>query len=209
MGIIIVGSAVLVLTVTLRISRQNRFLQTATFLGQELLEHLTVYAGTKWYCAEDPCPDTNLNQGLYNLSPGGRYHLATSSVTNTAPFVWVSGNESVVGSDGITYTRFFQKENVWRDSSNNILDPEDINGYEDPSTQRVIVTVSWPDGGQVQFSKYLTRHNNVVMRQTDWSGGDETDPSYPALDSITVYDVPASSNIDHEATPGAVQILEP
>ncbi|MEK7612472.1 MAG: hypothetical protein AAB407_03965 [Patescibacteria group bacterium] len=205
-GIIIIGSAVLVLTVTLRISQQNKYLQSATFLGQELLEGLTIYAQTKWYCVSAPCEGTGLNQGLYNLTEDEDYYLRKTAPT--APFIWRSGTESVTGSDGIVYTRFFQKQNVSRDPQDNIETTfNSLN--EDPSTQRVIVTVSWPDGGQVQFSKYLTRHNNVVMRQTDWSGGNGVSVSYSATSSISVYDMAESDEIDHETTPGAVQILEP
>ncbi len=85
-----------------------------------------------------------------------------------APFTtggsyFISGGSSIAGTESkilnnLTYTRSFI-----------ITDPA-----TDASKKLITVTVTWPVGasvGTVTLQRYVTRNQNVVFRQTDWSGG--------------------------------------
>ncbi len=149
---------------------------------------------------------------LKGSAPGHRYYLAT-----TTPFTSVNGEESKT-LDGVTYTRYFYVQDVKRtkcgigDITNSALSfscsPGSGNAI-DPSTEQVTVVTSWPSGGNVTISRYLTRTANRITMQTDWSGGPtkNTGTPDPVLPATTIsnqfYD---SSNADYTSIPGAIQI---
>ena len=70
------------------------------------------------------------------------------------------------------FTRYFNVENVNRDSDGDIVTS---GGNDDPSTQKITTYVEWPGVesavGQVKIVDYITRWSNRVFNQTDWSGG--------------------------------------
>ncbi len=72
---------------------------------------------------------------------------------------------------GGVYLRYFSVDNVKRDINENIV----ANGIEDPSTQKIEVFVKWltrKDTYQkISFVDYVTRWQNRVFNQFDWSGG--------------------------------------
>ena len=88
--------------------------------------------------------------------------------------------------------------NVNRDTNGNIVSS---GGNEDPSTQKITVTVQWPgtgtNVGQIQLTDYLTRWQNQVFQQTDWLGGSgQTGPittPNSQYDSATSISNPAGS----------------
>lgn len=160
---IIIGSVVTAVVLVLRIHFQSVASRGAAALEQETMESVRSVAEGKW-------------TDLYNVSPKGAtttYRIITSSSTSsTSPVLTVaSGTEEVVVNN-ITYTRFFSVENVNRDINGNIVT---TGGFvEDPSTQKITVTVRWPISGQtaeLKIAEYLTRSRSEVFRFTDWSGG--------------------------------------
>lgn len=98
---------------------------------------------------------------LYSGSEGGGA---------SAPVLTIeSGSESTTVNN-ITYTRFFSVENVNRDANGSIVIG---GGTEDPSTQKVTVTVRWQINGgtrELKITEYLTRSRSEVLWFTDWSG---------------------------------------
>lgn len=70
------------------------------------------------------------------------------------------------------FTRYFNIENVSRDSNGNIVSS---GGNDDPSTQKIISYVEWPASsgvtGRIDIVDYVTRWANQVFNQSDWSGG--------------------------------------
>lgn len=74
--------------------------------------------------------------------------------------------------NSIVFTRYFSVENVLRDSGGNIVPS---GGAEDPSTQKITTYVLWPGSGsakgEVKVVDYITRWQNKIFQQTDWSGG--------------------------------------
>ena len=170
-GIFILGASNL-LNISSQSSARNKEFQSATFLTQELLENVSLYADAKWYCVSaGSCAAVG---GLYNLNKGSanKYYLTAPS-----PFEWRSGEESLTVSDQV-YLRHFYLENVCRDSSGNIIGPQSggscATGAEDPSSQKLTVVVAWTKNGQnfnEKLERYLTRWRNESIGQTDWSGG--------------------------------------
>lgn len=74
--------------------------------------------------------------------------------------------------DAGIYTRYFYLDSVGRDGSGNILSS---GGTNDPSTKKATVVYGWAGGSTSSFSTYLTRFQNEVFDQTDWSGGSGQD----------------------------------
>ncbi|MEK7192317.1 MAG: prepilin-type N-terminal cleavage/methylation domain-containing protein [Patescibacteria group bacterium] len=155
-GAILIGGAAATLTLTLRSGLQNKSIQIATGLSQEILSQIESFAEANWH-------------NLYGLLEApSQYHLSVSG----ASFISSSGVE-IIPIEGVSYTRYFTVENVSRDASNSIqavYDPAN----DDPSTQKVAVTTSWqqgPDLASVTFNEYIARKKNLVFHQTDWSGG--------------------------------------
>lgn len=71
-----------------------------------------------------------------------------------------------------SFSRYFYVENVNRDVNDNIVLE---GGYEDPSTQKITAVLEWlgdkKNISKFTLSEYLTRWNNQVLIQNDWSGG--------------------------------------
>ncbi|MCR4264338.1 MAG: type II secretion system GspH family protein [Candidatus Roizmanbacteria bacterium] len=129
----------------------------ATGLASEALEATRAVADEKW-------------QNIYNLTGKGstRYYA-----TSTAPALkWtivataIPSDEQIV-MNGIVYTRYIIVENVNRNAATRGIDPA---GDEDPSTQKVTVTVSWTNADTVIISDYFFRWRNKICSQTGWDG---------------------------------------
>jgi type II secretory pathway pseudopilin PulG len=203
-GAILVGSAAILLSVALRTSLQNKYIQTASFLTQDLAEKVAVYAEAKWYCTSGSC-------GIYNLVKDGATHY---SLTGT-PFTYQQSDENPpLVIDAVTYTRYFLVYNVCRDTATGnitgVFPPSSCGGgqTEDPSTQQVTSVVSWQDqgGGSVKISRFLTRHADRVTVQNDWTLG-ATSPGDPVVNlgntTNAFYD---ATHVDSLGEPGFIKI---
>lgn len=210
-GFLLISGAVVLIAVTLRTSLQNKLLQPANFLAKDLTDKLVSYAESRWYCPSSCYTSdgvTPANYGLYNLSKGSvnPYHLDTSK----SPFQWASSIEGINN-----YTRHFYLENICRNSTGDITGISDGGGTlqtcpnagdsEDPSTQKVVVVVSWAQtsqDGEVRIERYVTRsRRNQVFVQTDWSGGGN---QFNEWDDESKF--ATSNNIDYGGTPGSLKV---
>lgn len=132
----------------------------AVGLANETLEAVRAISDERW-------------QNIYDLTKGAQYHPVLSGTK------WATSTASeLIALNTATYTRYFTVENVNRcnDSSRTIASSTTCvpaNNYsDDPSTQKVTVTVSWQGSGSpVIISDYFLRWRNKVCTQTDWSGG--------------------------------------
>lgn len=157
-GAVLIVGAVAAITTSLKSGSENKTNQIGSFLNQELVDNVTVYARSNWRSIWD----LNKGSSQYHLTPSGSF-FATST-----------GQETTI-VDGASYSRFFTIQNVSRDSNNNIELESSYNAAnDDPSTQLITVTTTWNSAGSVSSSilnKYITRYRNEVFVQTDWSGG--------------------------------------
>lgn len=151
---IIISSIVGAVVLVLRSNLQSTTSRTAAALGGEIINGVRSVAEGRW-------------SNLYSVSPKGPSTTYRVTASGTALAI-VSGSEDIVVNN-LTYTRFFSVENVNRDSAQNIA----ASGTEDPSTQKITVTVRWQvsgDTAKLQTTEYLTRFRNEVTKFTDWSG---------------------------------------
>ncbi len=103
------------------------------------------------------------------------------------------------------FSRYFYVENVNRDVSDNIVLE---GGFEDPSTQKITAVLEWlgdkKNLSKFFLSEYLTRWNNQVFIQNDWSGG--PGESQVLLEPNNKFTT--SSNINYQQ-PGVIKLNLP
>lgn len=178
--------------VSLQSSRLAGEKNTALGLAEETYETVRSAATEKW-------------QNLYNLTKGSANYYPTKVSGK-----WVINNSGIetVTINNINYSRSFTAQNVCRDattraitgitdSSGSTTTCATSGGSHDPSTQRVSVSVSWPNATTLINSEYLTRWRNKVCPQINWDAN--ATPGAPPATAcpVTIYD--NRSNI----TPGA------
>ncbi len=191
-GSALIGAAVVAIVFMLRSGAVNQKFQVASGLNREMLDKIRTVQTAKW-------------NNLYTLNPKGLNNApywVDFNVNNG--FIFLSGTTSTV-IEGVTYTRFFYVENVNRDASGNIVD---TGGDEDPSTQKVTAYVTWPTGStnaELKVADYVTRWENSVFQQTDWSGGATNNNGDVVSEPNNKFT--NSTNIDSASTPGSIKIL--
>lgn len=131
-----------------------------------------------------------------------------------------SGDEAPIALGNVTFTRYFTIENVRRtacgraDITENALTACTDNGadvLEDPLTQKVVVTVSWPgregDITNMQATEYLSRSKSMTTHYTDWQGGLRV----PATGVVTQPDnlYVEINALSGTSTPGALMLENP
>lgn len=186
-GTLAVLAAVTVLTLILRIGRQDVFFQTAVFLEKDLLDKVAVTAERDWLLVS-------------GLSGGGEYYLLPAGGGNFNP---IAGRE-MKSIDGRAYERFFRVSDVSRDSGGEIVSSGGVN---DPSTKRADVSVEWQFGGDLSSSsasQYITRSRNFIFRQSDWSGGPNAADPATIIPKNIFFE--ASSNIDFDSKTGQIKL---
>lgn len=185
-GILVLGgvsSAFVVITRNNDMTTKNR---NATITNDALLDSSRSFAEGNWVTFY------SLNKGSAN-----RYKLINSGGSWAAQ----AGAESVVIGN-TTYTRSFYVENVSRDNSDNIEAIYGSNG-DDPSTQKITVETSFPIMGStrtISYSFYVTRTDNFVLRQTDWSGGSGQEGPLTVINNK----FSSGTNIDFTSTTGSI-----
>ena len=134
----------------------------ATALANEALEAVRGVTEEKW-------------QNLYNLTGKGTTHYFASSTVSAGKWTLTAtstATDELVVMNGITYTRYVIVDNVSRDATSRAIVTS--GGEDDPSTQKVTVTVSWPNADTVTISDYFFRWRNKVCSQTSWAGAGGT-----------------------------------
>lgn len=126
----------------------------ATALANEALEAVRGVTEEKW-------------QNIYNLTKSSQHYQATSTAPS-GKWSLTTGDEAVV-LNGTTYTRYLIIENVLRDTTSRAIVTS--GGEDDPSTQKITVTVLWPNADAVTISDYFFRWRNRTCNQTSWAGG--------------------------------------
>ena len=147
-----------------RSTKWSRERNTALGLGEELYEGIRGISSEDWLAIYRPpngSGDPSTAKGALN-----HYYIQASGTK----WVVVSGDETV-SMDGLNYTRYFTIDNVSRDASLRNVEQSYNSANDDPSTQKITITVSWSLAEPVTITEYLTRWRNKVCVQTDWSGG--------------------------------------
>ena len=94
-----------------------------------------------------------------------QYYLVTSS----SPYTAASGIDPLL-SGRRRYIRYFYLSDAYPTRGGGISSTSTNNTY-DPSTKQITVVYNWTQGTTGTISTYLTRNDDAVIDQTDWSGG--------------------------------------
>lgn len=133
-----------------------------------------------------PNVDRTLNIGAYSASS----HRFDGKMDNLAIYNKVLSETEVSQIYGSRiYSRSFSAENVNRNSTTGEI--VSSGGSQDPSTQKITGTITWPAGSTFTTVEYLTRTRNEIERITDWS------------DSSTY----ESANLIDATTPGEIKLI--
>jgi len=181
----LVGSVVSTYVVSLRSNANARLSAIGTQLAQETYDNVKAIAEADWV-------------SVYSVTKGATYHLSLTGDT----FDIVSGTE-VVGVDEIQYTRFFVIESIQRGIGGDIIE---VGGTDDPSTQKVTVTASWPIAGEADsttITGYISRNRNTSHRSTNWTDGPENEGPFIGQTSGFT----SSDNVDYTTLPGVIKLL--
>ncbi len=149
-------------------------------LMQELMEGVRGASDTSW-------------QSLYNLTKTtGHYSVATSSSN-----AWsITTGDEALTVNGVVYTRYFTIANVSRDPGTRDIETTYNAAHDDPSTQFVTGTVSWPSGTPLLVTQYFFRFRNKVCGQTTWStSGSSGAKQCPDATYVSKSNVDASSTL--------------
>lgn len=146
----------------------------ATNLASEALEATRSVSEENWI-------------NIYSLTKTSQHYKVVQS---SGKWTLATGDEVVV-LNTISYTRYVVIENTCRDdSTRNITGVGTCAGdsSDDPSTQKITVTVSWIGGDPVVISEYFFRWKNQVCSQSGWSGGGGSGNGVQPCSTTTNYD---------------------
>ncbi len=141
-------------------------------------------------------------QNVYDMTKGQASHYFT--IKSNGAWIINSGDEAL-NVNNINFTRYFSIFNVCRNTLTRaiIMDPSTPpcpdGSSDDPSTQKITVTVSWKNGTLTK-DYYLTRWRNQVCHQTNWSGTSSGTTTCPN----TVYE--SATDIDVNSIPGSLRL---
>ena len=185
---IFIGGVAGAVSVSLSVLGKNKYLQSASFLAQEILDNASALANSDWHRMD--------RFGADALAPSP----AQYKIVAPAPFTVAAESETVT-LDGIDYARYFTVELVSRDAGKNIESAYDP-AREDPSTLKITGIVTWAGGGMLNLTRYITRSHNRASLQTDWSGGSGQPGT---LVDPAKYDT-ASAPIDISSKSGSIRL---
>lgn len=123
-------------------------------------------------------------QNIYGLTGKGSTHYQATSTVSMGRWTLAAGDETIKLNNA-TYTRYVIINNVSRHDTTRAIDPA---GNDDPSTQKVTVTVSWPNADPVTMYEYFFRWKNKVCSQSSWVGNGTPGNSIQTCGTNTTFD---------------------
>lgn len=176
-GVLFVGAAISLIMPSLQAGSQATSVQASSALAKGLLDNVRTWSEGNW-------------NNILNLATGAghRYYLNTTA----SPFV-VSGGTEHLMLGTTTYSIGFSLQDVYRNSTGSIVTS---GGSYDPSTKQITAYYSWPLAATRTMVMYLTRNENFVLIQNDWSGG----PGQNGPMTSTNSQFATSSNIEYSTS---------
>jgi Tfp pilus assembly protein PilV len=187
-GAIFMVAAVAVIAPALRENTQAGNVQEGATVAKALLDNVRVWSEGGW-------------SNVASLATGTAYQYYL--ITSSSPYTATAGIQSlVIGTT--TYVRYFYLSDAYRTSGGGISSASTSNTY-DPSTKQVTVVYNWTQGTTSTISTYLTRNDDAVTAQTDWSGG----PGATSAATSVGSQFTSSTNIDYSTTTGSIYVSIP
>lgn len=171
--VLVLGSQII--QVSLKAEEATRRKTISYQLAQEAFEATKAVSEEDWHL-------------IYGKTAGTEYYLDNSTgkwiLSDTVGYKTVT-----LGSDA--YLRWLIFSNVSRDSSGDVETSYNTDN-DDPSTRKATVHISHNGIEILSQSYYLTRWENTIASQSDWSGDDEIEGPVTSLGS----DYSSKSNIE-------------
>ncbi|MBN2197712.1 hypothetical protein JW698_00730 [Candidatus Wolfebacteria bacterium] len=198
-GAILIGAGITAIVPILKNNLETKNVQIASPLIQEYLEIIKNIAESSWFNIYNPPAEKGISSQFYLVSTSTAYQI-------------FSGTTSTI-IEGLSFNRSFSIENVNRElcgagnvTTNSITScdngPGGLGVADDPSTQKITVTVSWDGGGLISRSQYFTRNRNKTFIQTNWTGG--TGQEGPVIEENDKF--ATSTEIDYSVLIGSITI---
>jgi hypothetical protein len=187
-GAIFMVATVSVIVPALQENNQAVNIQQGATVGQDLLNNVRAWSEGGW-------------SNITALATGTAYQYYL--ITSSSPYTATSGVQSIaIGTT--TYTRYFYLSDAYRTIVGGVTSTPSGNTY-DPSTKQVFVVYNWINGTTSTISTYITRNGDVVLDQTDWSGGPGATSAATSANSKFA----SSSNIDYSTSTGTLYVSIP
>ena len=199
-GVLFIGVATVAVVPILRSNLETKNVQIATSLTQEYLDNIKNLAESKWFNIYNPASAKGQNSQFY------------LGVASTSYQIFSGTTSTIIG--GLTFTRYFSIENVNRNfcgsgdidanatSTTCTSGPGTVGITDDPSTQKITVTVNWQNSRSISRSQYLTRSRNKIFDQTDWLLG----PGQEGPLTLENNKFATSSGIDYAISRGSITL---
>ncbi len=191
-GALIIGGVSAGLVSSLRSNMQTKQDIIATEIAQKTMDNVRVLAESDWNKIYNPAGNISpIGKGdgtKYYIYPEGAAFTVDSSLND------VNRPKIEANVENIVYTPSFTVDDVLRDSNGAIVDS---GANYDPSTQKIIISVSWKTVGTnertISIASYITRTKNISVLFTDRSAGSGVEgPVTSANDGFS-----SSDNIDY------------
>ena len=152
-GALVLALGAQIIQTSLKASEASRQKNIASQLAQEAFEATKAIAQEDWHLIYD----TTVGQEYYLDNSSGKWELSTDVAKKTFTL------------DKDTFSRWIVFNNVSRDSNGEIEAVYNAS-HDDPSTRKVTVIVALNDVQKINWSYYLTRWENEVAAQANWTG---------------------------------------
>ena len=163
----ILGAAASLIITNQKSSQISEQRNTAIFLAQEGVESMKSINENNWhkiFLPPDGTGDKDTSKGSAN-----NYCIIIDTLNNE----WILTDipaDCDIEVNGIIYNRKINIDNTNREDTT-IENITTTGGIDDPSTQKIKITVSYQMGKDIVVEQYLTRWRNQIFIQSDWSGG--------------------------------------
>lgn len=139
---------------------------------------------------------------FYSITKGNQYHPEVQS----GKWVLAAGGESIT-IGGETYIRYLVADNVSRNPSTRDIEAIYNSANDDPSTQKVTVTVEKSDAPTISYSEYVTRWKNASPVQQNWNGASGQTDNPTSGDSANFNNnYSSATNLDTTSDPEKIKL---
>ncbi|MBW6441173.1 hypothetical protein K0B03_04070 [Patescibacteria group bacterium] len=165
-GTMILGAAASLIIANQKSNQISQQRDVAIYLAQEGVASLKSINENNWHWIYLP-PDGTGNKDT-SKGTANDYCLKVDNLNHE----WILTNELPdcdINVNGVTYNRKINIENVARVTIDDSITTN--GGVDDPSSQKVTMTISYQMGKDIIIEQYLTRWRNQIFIQSNWAGG--------------------------------------
>jgi type II secretory pathway pseudopilin PulG len=195
-GAVMIGGVSTVLVLSVRSSASADQLNSASQLAGQELDNVRVLAEANWNAIY-------LAAKYVNPSTTNPHYLSVVTVNDKTSFAINDGATSTT-IDNVEFAKSFYIQNVLRDGDGDIVAS---GGVDDPSTQKIVVTVTWDPEQSFQIVGYLIRSRNISALFSDWSAGSGLEGPYTLSSDSPHGFYSASSSVDFAPDDGGVTLI--